>query len=275
LVQAGLLPAQTQEVITAMVDEFKVRHRTGTVDPGQAKVFLKICPKIGGNYNRYSCDNSSPTSITDQMVNAFRKAHEEGRFIPWCYVFCDFSVTGLDSSRQGYVSYKAVLKHSEHFIETTYVDDFTRASRDELEWWRLAAMSKRLRKRMIGASDGFDLSTADWDIKITIYGLLSRLFIKGLREKVRRGMKGAARRNTCLGKLSLGFTRRILRDAQGNVIVGPDGEPTYVRDIDPPVVHTRFRRTSFTTKNDGRGLASRGISMQNELKTPMAGPRRQ
>jgi hypothetical protein len=47
---------------------------------------------------------------------------------------------------------------------------------------------------------------------ISLYGLLSRLFIKGLRERVIRGMRGAARRGGCLGKLSLGFTRRARRD---------------------------------------------------------------
>jgi hypothetical protein len=86
---------------------------------------------------------------------------------------------------------------------------------------------------MIGASDGFDVNSADWDIKVTIYGLISRLFIKGLREKVRRGMRGAARRGTCLGKLPLGYTRRELHDAEGNAVVGPDGLPKHEPCIDP------------------------------------------
>ena len=49
-------------------------------------------------------------------------------------------------------------------IETTYIDDFTRARRDEAEWWKLADLSKRLKKRMIGASDGFDVNSPEWDI---------------------------------------------------------------------------------------------------------------
>src|SRR5206468_2459234 len=79
-----------------------------------------------------------------------------------------------------------------HLIETTYVDDFPRASRDEIEWWKLAALSKKLRKRMIGASDGFDLSSPNWEAMVGLYSLLSRLFVKSLREKVGRGMRGAA-----------------------------------------------------------------------------------
>jgi DNA invertase Pin-like site-specific DNA recombinase len=241
--QAGLLPEPTEDVVLPMVEDFKDRHRTGRVDGDQVRRYARFCRNFGGNYNRFSCDNSNPLSALDQMVNALDKARADDRFIPWVYVFCDYSVTGLDPSRQGYTSYKAVLASEEHRIETTYIDDFTRASRDELEWWKLAHLSKRLRKRMIGASDGFDVNSPDWDVKITLYGLVSRLFIKGLREKVRRGMKGAARRGTCLGKLGLGFTRQICRDAHGEVVRRPDGRPRHQPCIDPAT--QPYRRMMF------------------------------
>jgi DNA invertase Pin-like site-specific DNA recombinase len=223
LVEAGLLPEPSEKVVQEMVADFKHRHRTGKVEPEQVQQFARIVLKSGGNYDRYSCDNSSPTSILDQMARALEKARGENRFIAWAYTFCDYSVSGLDSSRQGYTSYKAVLSDPKHLIETTYIDDFTRAARDEIEWWRLAALSKRCQKRLIGASDGFDLSNENSEMLITMFGLLSRLFIKGLREKVRRGMRGAARRGTVLGKLPLGFTRKAHRDKDGNIVYRPDG----------------------------------------------------
>jgi DNA invertase Pin-like site-specific DNA recombinase len=89
---------------------------------------------------------------------------------------------------------------SKHLLETVYIDDFTRAGRATIEWWRLAALVKRCKKRLIGASDGFDLSNENSDILITMFGLVSRLFIKQLQVKVRRGMRGAVRRGTVLGK---------------------------------------------------------------------------
>ena len=156
--------------------------------------------------NRYSCDNSSATSILDQMIRALEKAgpgRESIRRVV-LYIFCDFSISGLDASRQGYTSYKAVLSDEKHLIETTYIDDFTRAGRDELEWWRLAALSKRCKKRLIGASDGFDLSNSNSDMMITMFGLVSRLFIKGLREKVRRGMRARPPRDRP-GEVATGF----------------------------------------------------------------------
>ena len=233
LVQAGLIPSASDEVLHVMVQDFKHRHRGGNVDPAVVEPFVKYCQRFAGDYNRYSCDKSTPMSIPDQMVNGLVKAHAEGYFVPWAYVFCDYSVTGLDPSRRGYSSYKAVLSDPGHKVSTTYIDDFTRASRDEIEWWKLAALSRRLKKRLIGASDHFDLDDPNSDLLITMYCLVSRMHRKGSREKIGRGMRGAARRGTCLGKLALGFTRRVHRDGKGNVVYRPDGLPRHEPCIDP------------------------------------------
>ena len=238
--EAGLLPGPTEALISEMVEDFKSRHRTGVVNVEAVRPFLKFAPKLGGNYDRYSCDNSNPMSVHDQMIKSLDKAHAEQRFITWSYIFADYSVTGLDASRQGYTSYKKVLADKNHLIETTYIDDFTRASRDEIEWWKLAALSKRLNKRMIGASDGFDVSRPDWEIQVTLSGLFSRLSTKSLREKVRRGMGGAAERGTPLGLLSLGFTRCVRRDVDGNVVCRPDGRPRYKICVDPETKQYRL-----------------------------------
>ncbi|MDZ4684610.1 MAG: recombinase family protein, partial [Planctomycetaceae bacterium] len=201
LVTSGVLPPVTPEVIASMVADFQARHRGVPPCATVAAALVKAAQpaKLGAGYFRYSCDNSKPTSIEDQMVNALRKAFSEQRFIPWCYVNADYSVTGLDASRQGYSSLKVVLADPQHPIDTLYIDDFTRASRDELEWWKLAQLVKKLRKRMIGASDQFDLGNPHWDMQLTIFGLLSRLFIKSLRQKVCRGMRGAISRGGALG----------------------------------------------------------------------------
>ena len=233
LAAKGLLALSTPEILCDMVEDFKERHRTGKCALEIIQKYKGLVAELGGSYSRYSCENSSPTSIIDQLTNELSRAQKDQCFIPWCYVFGDYSISGLDSSRQGYTSYKATLADPEHAIKTTYVDDFTRASRDEIEWWQLAALCKKLGKGMIGASDGFNLADPNSDILMTMYGLVSRLFVKGLREKVRRGMKGAASRGGCLGKLPLGFTKRIQRDSEGNPILQSDGSHCHERCIDP------------------------------------------
>lgn len=233
-VKLGLLSPITDNSIHQMVIEYKERHQTGCINAEAMQLkYLVIQKMLAAAYARYSCDNSSPTSILDQVVNMLVKAKEHGRFIPWEFVFADYSVSGLDSGRLGYLNCKALIDHAKRVIESVYIDDFTRASRDSLEWWKLGAFCKRRSMRMIGASDGFDLSSDDWEMKITVYGLLSRLFIRSLQEKVGRGMRGAAQRRTCLGKPPMGFTRKVVRDAEGNPIVRPNGKPLFTWAIDP------------------------------------------
>ena len=46
-------------------------------------------------------------------------------------------------------------------------------------------------------------------------------------------MSGATWRGTCLGKLPLGFARRVAQDKTGNPILNPDGTPKHVPCHDP------------------------------------------
>lgn len=233
LVDAGLLPEPTPDVLDQMVEDFKQRHRTGRIVATGIKTLLEMKVVLGGTYARFSCDNSDALSNLDQTINALKRALEDKHFVPWCYVFGDYSVTGLDASRIGYTHYKLGLSSPDQHIASTYIDDFSRASREEIEWWKLASLSRRLKKRMIGASDNFNLHSPNWDLEVTLYGLFSRLLIKSLREKVRRGMKGANRRHTVLGKLPFGFTKRAAHDGDGSIILNVDGTPKYEPCIDP------------------------------------------
>jgi len=216
-----------------MVADFKRRHRGGDVDPSELMTMYNSVDKFAGNYNRFSCDRSSPASIVDQMTNCLKKAHEKGYFIPWQFVSCDYGVTGLTSGRHGYAAHKRLIANQQLPLEITLNDDFSRASRESIEWWKLAALSKRLGKNMLGASDGFDLNDPNSDVMITIYILLSRLFIKQLRQKVKRGMEGGHRRRHVLGRLPLGFTKRVKRDEDGAVVRDADGDPVSEICVDP------------------------------------------
>jgi site-specific DNA recombinase len=227
LFASGLLAEPTEVPIAAMVENFKARHRYAVIDRFAWEPYLEAGLTLFGNYNRYSSDNSQATSIVDQLVKALGAAAAKKHFIPWEFVFGDYAISGLDASRLGYKSYKSFLTNPSVPIRGTYIDDFTRASRCELEWWRLAKLSRVLKKSMFGASDGFDLNHESWDIQLTIFGLVSRLYIKSARQKTRRGMEGAARRFKTHGRLDFGFTKYLQRDAKGEIIRDSEGEPVY------------------------------------------------
>lgn len=174
----GSLPEPTDLVIAAMTAGYIARHRGGAPD-SQAIRAAAGSAKLAGAYCRISCDKNNPLSIGDPLRNILERARAEKRFVPREYGYADFAVTGMNATRQGYQSYMAVLKDKHQAIDTTFIDDFTRASRDELEWWTIAAASKRLRKRMIGASDGVDLNSDplrddDFHLRLTFAPLLGR-----------------------------------------------------------------------------------------------------
>jgi len=152
--------------------------------------------------------------------------HDQGRAAwrldPWDLIYADASITGLDPARQGYSSLKALLK-SQSAVSRVFIDEFSRAGRDVLEWFRLAALAKRLGMNVLGASDGFDLSSPTGEMMLHVLGMFSKFFVTQLREKVHRGMTGAARRQTCLGRPPLGYGLVPKRDAQGRPMTGHDG----------------------------------------------------
>ncbi|MCG8586914.1 MAG: recombinase family protein [Pirellulales bacterium] len=232
LIEAGVLPEPTDDVIAVMVEDFKHRHRTGVVTPPDFSIILRHCKGAGGLYTRFSTKGSDPKSILEQTGNGLDKAKEEGRFVPWCYVFCDYSRSGYFTARQGYLNYKKLLRDKNHPINTTYIDDFSRASREELEWWQLAATSFQTNTRLIGASDGFSLDDQDWDTKVRFYGLLSAMFKKDLQRKVKRGMRATFLAGGVIGKLILGHTKKVRLDAAGNPMLKTNGTPKYERCID-------------------------------------------
>jgi DNA invertase Pin-like site-specific DNA recombinase len=250
LAKAGLIPEPTTDNVAQMVDDFKVRHRVGEVDAAKWHPFRKRVRQLGGNYNRFSCDGSQPTSILDQMVSCLEYARKQMVFVPWQFIFADYSVTGRDPSRQGYTSFKRVVKEESNPIATTFIYDFNRASRDEVEWWELADFMRRMRKKLLGVSDGFDLDSPEFELKISIYSLVSRLFIKSVARGALRGARGAARRGRCVWKPSLGFTRQAKRDGSGNILLRKNGKPETVPCIDPESLpHRRLMYELFLEKN--------------------------
>ena len=58
---------------------------------------------------------------------------------------------------------------------------------------------------MIGASDNFTLKSPTGGMMVYVFEMFSHLFIRQLREKVLRGMMGAARRKTSVSRLPLGY----------------------------------------------------------------------
>ena len=156
LVTAGVLPSATDAVLKNMSDDLARRHVSGVLDDAiQATLETLVrSVDVAGSYERYSCDNSSRRSIDDQLRQILVKAAAVKQFIPWALVFADASISGADPSRQGYSSLKKILGKLAN-VRTIYIDEFSRAGRDTLEWFRLAGWARKLAQERAGGERRF------------------------------------------------------------------------------------------------------------------------
>ena len=233
LANAGLLPAVCAAAISEMVADFKQRHLTGNLSAGALEPFLLRRMDLAADYPRFSDLNSDPKSIIDQMLLALERAKEQGYFIPWQLIFADYARSATHGHRQGFENMLRIATSANSPFKVIYINDFHRGSRNRPEWWNLAATCKKFKIRVVGVSDGFHLDGDDWDLRLSIYTALSELETKNKRRRVRLGMAGAAGENRSLGKPPFGRTRRIKRDANGNIERKPNGAPKKEYCIDP------------------------------------------
>jgi hypothetical protein len=148
-------------LIAEMVGQFKERHRSGKVDPASLSRHLKAGLRIAISYPRYSDPNSQPKSIPDQLREIIRCAKSRDLFTPWELLLADYARRATWGHRQGYDNLVKLVRSRELSISAVVVDDFDRASRNDLEAWKLAGMCKMLKVGLYGASDGFHIDDPD------------------------------------------------------------------------------------------------------------------
>lgn len=233
LANTPLLPSPEDETaIDRMADVFEQRYRSGKL-PERPSLHpaAEIANSLG--YLRVSDDGSNAMSLPDQFHGVLHKAAALREWIPWEWVLADHAVTGLNASRRDYVMVKALVESKTFKVRTVFIDDFSRAGRNALEWWFFAAALMKNRKNLIGAADGFDLNSQMGQIMMSVFVMVSTLFIKQLQEKVRRGMRGAARRGTSTGRPAIGYMLIQDQTAGGTLAFGTDGQPLMRLTIDP------------------------------------------
>jgi hypothetical protein len=94
---------------------------------------------IGLAYLRYSCDNSNPRSLPQQLRNCLEKAGSMKVFIPWFMVSADAAVTGTIAQRRGYQMAKSVVEHTTG-AAVLFIDELGRAARDTVECVKLGRL---------------------------------------------------------------------------------------------------------------------------------------
>ena len=131
LVRNGTIPELFDEVLDKLASDFKRQFLDAGVKEAIHLHASLPSAKFASSYLRYSCDHSNPRSLDQQLRLQLEKARQNNHFIPWRLVFADAAVSGTTADRSGYILAKKALRIAG--METMYIDEIGRASRDAIE----------------------------------------------------------------------------------------------------------------------------------------------
>ena len=258
----GDLPPPSPNTAQRLADEFRERFVGG--EPNPLPAAGPQPGKLGAAYLRYSDDNSNPRSLDQQLRNVLERAARDGVFVPWAFVFADAAVTGTNADRRGYQLAKAAVRLAAGGPDVLYVDELGRANRDAVESLQLGRLVESRRKRMVGATDGFDSDSPTSKMQLQVYAMLNEHFVDQLSAKVKRGMGDGFARNKNLGRAALGYRLAPALDASGSAVIGDKGRPLLRKVIDPVGAgHVLECFRLFALEGRSKGRIARRL---NELK---------
>ncbi len=249
-VASGLIPESSEAVRQQMADSLERRFMTGCIEAPDWGAAGPPEVELGGGYVRYSCDNSNPRSLDQQLKNVLERAGRDRVFIPWNYVTADAAVSGTIAARRGYQLSKGLIESKTSKCQRLYLEEIGRASRDLIEALSLGRLIENAGKRMIGATDGFDSDQTHSKQMLTVFAMLHEWFVDQLRKKVRRGMRDAFGKGKNIRPPALGYKLVPKLDADGKPELNSNGRIVKEKVIDEttaPFVEEAF--LLFVEKN--------------------------
>ncbi len=231
------LPNPSKDNINKLAGQFKQAFLTGECIAFSSECRNPPWKAIAAGYFRYSCDNSNPRSLDQQLKLALERAKQDGNFIPWTYVFADAAVSGTTAGRTGYTLIKDALCTDDLGITAMYIDEIGRASRDMVQALLLGRLMDKENKRLIGVSDGFDSIAPMWKTILSIFAALQEWFVDQLRAKVKRGMDDAFGRGDNTHAPGVGYKLIPTLDASGKPVVKANGRQKNTVVIDEGTSH--------------------------------------
>lgn len=217
LARKGVFPAKSAASVSRTAAEFSARFCDQNWKPVLPEMLRGSGIEVAEVYLRYSCDNSNPRSLPQQLKNCLKSAEAEDLFVPWELVFADAAVTGTDANRRGYEMAKATISTKTDVASVLVIDELGRASRDMLESLKLGRLVEESSRRLIGATDGFDSMKPQSKMMLTIFAMLHELFVDQLRAKVQRGMHDAFERGKNIRPAAFGYHLAPVLDGDGSL----------------------------------------------------------
>ena len=183
------------------------------------------------------------------------------------HVYSDAGISG--SSLEGRPGIQALLKAASTApppFDVVLVDDTSRLARDTADAIRIVQHLTFAGVRIIFISQGLDTASEQAETLVAVHGVVDQLYIKELRHKTRRGIKGQIDRGFHSGGKTYGYRSLKVydpsgrKDADGPAVIGkrlevdPDQATTirqiftwYVDGVSHPEMADRLNTTNVLT----------------------------
>ena len=203
-------------------------------------------------YARYSSDLQNPASIEDQVRLCSERIERQcGKLTT---VFADAAQSGTSTqSRLQYLALIEAIKHRQ--IDIVICESLDRLSRS------LSDISKFFECCQHNGVKLFTLDIGEITLlHVGILGTMNALFVSGLRDKVKRGQRGAFERGGFPGGLAYGYKKgpkagtREIDDTQGIVILGIFAD--YLSGISPRKIAKALNAAGVPAFRGGKWRAS-------------------
>lgn len=207
-------------------------------------------------YARYSTDRQNPRSLDDQIAVCRQRAEADGHQITDIYT--DAAISGANAvNRPGLAALMAAAAAGQ--IDLVIAEALDRLSRSQRDTADIFERLEFAGVKLVTLSEG----TVD-ELHVGFKGTINAVFLRELKQKIRRGMTGLVASGKSAGGLSFGY--RVVRklDAEGNLVRG-------LREIIPE--QADIIRRIFREYGEGRTARDIATRLNRDSIAPPRGAR--
>lgn len=178
-------------------------------------------------YARYSSDLQRETSIDDQVAVARAYAQKQSWTVLDDHIYSDAGISGAAlAGRPGVQALLQAASRSPRPFDVLLIDDTSRLARDTADAIRAVQELTFCGVRIIFISQGLDTASEQAETMVAVHGVVDQLYIRELKHKITRGLRGQLERGFNTGARTYGYRSVKVydqtgkRDADGPVVIG-------------------------------------------------------
>lgn len=221
-------------------------------------------------YARYSCENQRETSIDDQVRRCKELAKKHGLVINEQQIYSDSAMSGTESAIDRRDGYKSLLAAwSSNQFDFLLADDLDRITRDGVEQaFLVRRLENNLRVNLV-TNDGIDTRIPNWQLMISMRGIVGQQQVRTTKSLVIRGMVGQLERGFMIATPAFGYALDRRFDDFGNRV----GTYWKIDEVSAHLVQLIYekRGEGQSMHQIARWLNEQGVPLQRKARKTTGG----